>query len=81
MHEMEISCAEVLQELSNYIDQDTDAELRVQIEVHLPKCTHCTAIYDGVRNVIRLVGDGRTFELPSGFSERLHNKLRQKLHV
>jgi hypothetical protein len=79
MREVEISCSQVLRELSNYIDQDTNSELRAQIEVHLSKCTRCTAVYDGVRNVIRLVGDGRSFELPPGFSERLHKKLAEKI--
>ena len=76
---VEISCTQVLRELSNYIDQDTDPELRAQIEGHFPKCRRCTATYDAVRNIIRLVGDGRTFELPAGFSERLHKKLAKRL--
>jgi hypothetical protein len=75
---MEISCLEVIRELSRYIDQDVDPGLRAQIEQHLPKCNHCTAIYDGTRNVITLVGDDRSFELPTGFSERLRDRLAQK---
>jgi hypothetical protein len=31
---------------------------------------------DGTRNTLQLVGDGVTFELPSGFTERLQNKLK-----
>jgi predicted anti-sigma-YlaC factor YlaD len=75
---MEISCREVIRELSGYIDQDVRPELRRQIEEHLAKCRHCTAVYDGTRNVIRLIGDGRTFELPAGFSERLREKLARE---
>jgi hypothetical protein len=72
---VEISCREVIRELSKYIDQDLDTDLRVQIEAHLANCRHCTAIYDGIRNVIILMGDGRSFDLPAGFSERLRNSL------
>ena len=75
---MEISCLEVIRELSNYVDQDVQPELRAEIEAHLPTCAHCTAIYDGLRNTITLMGDGRSFELPSGFSQRLRDKLAQK---
>jgi anti-sigma factor RsiW len=75
---MEISCLEVIRELSRYIDQDVDPSLRAQIEQHLPNCKHCTAILDGTRNIITLVGDDRTFELPSGFSQRLRDRLTQK---
>ena len=73
---MEISCLEVIRELSNYIDQDVKPQLRADIEAHVPKCAHCTAVYNGLRNTITLVGDGRSFELPFGFSQRLRNKLR-----
>jgi hypothetical protein len=75
---VEISCLEVIRELSRYIDDDVNSELRAQIEAHFPKCAHCTAVYDGTRNVITLVGDGRTFELPVGFSRRLKNRLSQE---
>jgi predicted anti-sigma-YlaC factor YlaD len=76
---MEISCREVIRELSTFIDQGVGAELRVQIEEHLAKCRHCSAIYDGTRNLIRLIGDDRVFELPAGFSQRLRNRLAREL--
>ena len=72
---MEISCLEVIRELSQYIDEDGNSELRARIEAHLAKCAHCTAVYDGTRNVITLVGDERSFELPVGFSQRLKDRL------
>ena len=72
---MEISCLEVIRELSNCIDKDLTPELREQIVAHLPGCLHCTAVYDGLRNTITLVGDGRSFQLPAGFSQRLRARL------
>ena len=75
---VEISCLEVIRELSNYIDQDVPSQLREQILTHLPGCSHCTAIYDGLRNTLTLTGDGRAFDLPAGFSERLRAKLAQQ---
>jgi hypothetical protein len=41
-------------------------------------CTHCTAVLDGVRNVVRLVGDGRIFQMPKGFSKRLYERIRAR---
>jgi anti-sigma factor RsiW len=76
---VEISCLDVIRELSNYIDKDLTSELRAQIMAHLPTCTHCTAIYDGLRNTMTLVGDGRSFQLPAGFSQRLRAKLTKEL--
>lgn len=78
MSVVEISCVEVWRELSNYIDDAVDPELRARMEEHFKGCEHCTAILDGSRNVVRLVGDGRTFDLPAGFSERLKKRLQDK---
>jgi predicted anti-sigma-YlaC factor YlaD len=75
---MEISCRQVIRELSTFIDQGVGAELRAQIEEHLARCRHCSAIYDGTRNVIRLVGDDRVFELPAGFSDRLRDRMAKE---
>jgi anti-sigma factor RsiW len=72
---VEISCLEVIRELSNYVDKDLTSESRAQISAHLATCAHCTAVCDGLRNTITLIGDSRSFELPVGFSQRLRAKL------
>ena len=74
---IEISCEEVWRELSNYIDNDIDPALRTRMRQHFGQCAHCTAILDGTNNVIRLVGDGRSFALPAGFSHRLRKRLSE----
>lgn len=73
---IEISCEEVWRELSNYIENDISTELRARMEAHFRKCKHCTAIYDGTKNVIQLVGDFQAFDIPAGFSERLKHRLK-----
>jgi anti-sigma factor RsiW len=75
---VEISCVEIWRELSNYIDGTLSPEMRLRMEQHFKNCEHCTAILEGTRNVVRLVGDGRAFELPSGFSERLKRRLEER---
>ena len=79
MSVIEISCVEVWRELSNYIDDAIDPELRRRMEEHFKGCEHCSAVLDGTRNVVRLVGDGRAFDLPAGFSDRLKKRLNEKL--
>lgn len=76
---IEISCLHVWREISNYIDGEIDQELRLRMEEHFKGCEHCTAVLDGTKNVVRLVGDGRTLDLPAGFSERLKDRLREKI--
>lgn len=72
---MELRCEDVLRELNGYLEGGTTSELRARIEAHLRGCHRCLAVYDGVRNVLRLVADGRALELPAGFSERLRRRL------
>ena len=76
---LEISCLDVLREISNYIEGVVPADLRQRIEEHLKVCDHCTAIYDGTRNVLQLVADGETYELPAGFGDRLHQRRQSRI--
>ena len=77
-HFIEISCEHVWREISNYLDGDVDPELRDRMEAHFKVCSHCTAVLDGARNVVRLVADGQAFELPRGFSERLRQRITSR---
>ncbi len=72
---VEIDCYQVRRELSDYLEGDITLELRLCIEDHLAGCTHCTAIYDGIRNVVQLLSNERMIELPEGFSQRLYKRL------
>jgi anti-sigma factor (TIGR02949 family) len=78
---LEISCLDVWREISNFIDEIVSPELRQRIEEHLKVCEHCTAVYDGTRNVVKLVADGNTYELPAGFSDRLRQRLEDRFHA
>ena len=72
---VEIDCYQVRRELSDYLEGDLTPERRVRIEGHLERCRHCTAVYDGLKNVVRLLGDEKAIELPKGFSDRLYRRL------
>jgi putative zinc finger protein len=73
---IEISCLEVWREISNYIDQGVDPELRARMEAHFRVCSHCTAILDGTKNTLKLVADGVELDLPAGLNERLYRKIK-----
>ena len=77
MRVIEISCLEVWREISNYIDDGVDAELRARMEAHFKVCAHCKAVLDGTRNVVKLVGDGVEYQMPDGFSQRLYNRIKE----
>jgi anti-sigma factor (TIGR02949 family) len=75
---IEISCAEVWREISNYLDGEISAELRERMAAHFKVCAHCTAVLEGTQNVVGLVGDGRVFQVPEGFSKRLYEKIHAR---
>lgn len=76
---MVLNCEHVWREISSYIENDLDPELRARIEDHLAHCRHCAAVLDSTRNILYLIADERTFELPAGFSERLHSRIQREL--
>jgi predicted anti-sigma-YlaC factor YlaD len=75
---IEISCLEVWREISSYIDNDLDPELRARIDYHLKNCKHCSAVFDGTANTVRLLADDKAFELPTGFSQRLQQRIAKE---
>ena len=73
---IEISCQHVWREISNYVDDDVDPDLRARMEAHFKLCAHCKAVVDGTKNVVKLIADGVEYELPEGFSKRLYEKIK-----
>lgn len=67
-----VSCKTIIANLSAYLDGDATVEMRQKIEKHLRRCHRCTAVYDSTRKMLVITGDERVFEVPAGFSERLH---------
>lgn len=66
-----VSCQKVLQELSNYIDNDVDLDLRERIENHLKTCHRCSVVLDTTRKTVRIYSDEGVLEVPGGYSQRL----------
>jgi len=76
---MRIDCKHVWEHISAYIENDVDPRLRADIDRHLETCEICSAVLDSTRNVVILMADSRVFELPTGFSERLHERIDREL--
>jgi len=76
---MVIECKHVWNHISEYLDGTLSEETRETVQKHLDHCEICSAILDSTRNVIVLTADDRVFELPVGFSERLHARIALEL--
>ena len=76
---MSLECKNVWEHISEYLDRQLDPKLLMDIEKHLENCEVCSAILDSTRNILVLTADNRTFELPVGYSERLHARLEKAI--
>jgi predicted anti-sigma-YlaC factor YlaD len=76
---MKLECKHVWEHISEYLDKTLDAQLLADIEKHLENCEVCSAILDSTRNILVLTADERTYELPVGYSERLHERLEKAM--
>ncbi len=72
---MNLECKHVWEQISDYLDKQLDPEMLAALERHLEKCGVCSAVVDSTRNILVLTADDRTYELPVGYSERLHQRL------
>lgn len=76
---MTLSCREVLEELSNYLDNDVVEDLRRAIDSHLSRCHRCTIVFDTTRQTLRIVRDMEPFDVPLQVSARLYARLSEVL--
>jgi len=76
---MTLECKHVWEHISEYLDKQLDPKLLTDIEKHLENCEVCSAILDSTRNILVLTADNRTYELPVGYSERLHARLEKAI--
>jgi predicted anti-sigma-YlaC factor YlaD len=77
---MTLNCKHVWAQVSDYIDGTVTPEMKADIERHLAHCRYCSAVLDSTRNILVLVADERTFEVPIGYGERLHGSLQAWLN-
>lgn len=76
---MRIDCKHVWDYISDYLDDSLLPETRDMVQRHLESCEICSAILDSTRNILILTADDRVFELPTGFSDRLHARLAREI--
>ncbi len=78
---MVIDCKHVWDAISGYLDDTLSPEVREVVQKHLEHCSICSAVLDSTRNILILTADDRVFELPAGFSERLHARLDEEIQA
>jgi anti-sigma factor RsiW len=74
-----LTCKDFLKELSDYLDESTDAELRAKLEHHISQCPNCWVIADTTRKTIRIYKGVDLYPIPRDVEDRLMQALEKKM--
>ena len=74
-----LTCKDFLAELSDYLDEALDAELRSKIERHITECPNCWVIADTTRKTIKIYKGMEQYPIPSDVEARLMRALERKI--
>ncbi|HEY1338457.1 MAG TPA: zf-HC2 domain-containing protein [Bryobacteraceae bacterium] len=74
-----LTCKDFLHELSDYLDETLDAEVRAKLEQHITECPNCWVIADTTRKTIEIYKGMDPYPIPSDVQNRLMTALEKKM--
>jgi anti-sigma factor RsiW len=74
-----LTCKDFLSELSEYLDETIDAELRSKLERHITECPNCWVIADTTRKTIQIYKGMEPYPIPPDVERRLMKALEKKM--
>jgi anti-sigma factor RsiW len=74
-----LTCKDFLSELSDYLDESVDAEVRAKLERHITECPNCWVIADTTRKTIRIYKGMEPYPVPEDVQARLMQALERKM--
>ena len=74
-----LTCKDFLGELSDYLDETIDAELRNKLERHITECPNCWVIADTTRKTIQIYKGMEPYPIPADVESRLMKALEKKM--
>lgn len=74
-----LTCREILEHLSEYIDEELDPSICDEIESHMSGCSPCIAFMNTLKKTVKLYNTaGKEVAIPEEVSRDLHSFLRKK---
>ena len=74
-----LTCKDFLHELSDYLDESIDAELRAKLEKHITECPNCWVIADTTRKTVQIYKGMDPYPIPREVEHRLMQALEKKM--
>ena len=74
-----LTCKDFLRELSDFLDEAIDRDMKAQLEKHIAECPNCWVIADTTRKTIQIYKGMDPQPIPQDVERRLMAALERKL--
>jgi anti-sigma factor (TIGR02949 family) len=74
-----LTCKDFLRELSDFLDENLDAEVRAKLERHITECPNCWVIADTTRKTVKIYKGMDPYPVPKDVEERLMQAIERKM--
>ena len=74
-----LTCRDFLNELSDYLDESLDPEIRARLHQHVTECPNCWVILDTTQKTIKVYKGLEPQNIPTDLHSRLMNALQKKM--
>ena len=74
-----LTCKDFLRELSDFLDENLDTEIRAKLETHITECPNCWVIADTTRKTIQIYKGMDPQPIPPDIEGRLMAALEKKM--
>ena len=74
-----LTCKDFLRDLSDYLDESLDTQIRTRLEEHISACPNCWVIADTTRRTIQIYKGMDPYPVPPDIQERLMAALERKI--
>ena len=74
-----LTCKDFLTELSDYLDESLDTEVRGKLEQHISGCPNCWVIADTTKRTVKIYKGMEPYPIPADVEARLMAALEKKM--
>jgi anti-sigma factor RsiW len=74
-----LTCKDFLSELSDFLDENVDQEVRAKLEQHITQCPNCWVIADTTKKTIQIFKGMDPYPIPQDVESRLMAALERKM--
>lgn len=73
-----LTCKDFLKELSAYLDDDVDPQLKADLKKHVSECPNCWVVCDTTEKTVKIYKGMEAQPLPESMQNRLMSFLSQR---